>query len=253
MIVMVMSSVVLLIYSETHDLGPNALVFEQAVIFLFIVEYILRAWLYSDHHPTLIERYERCDFLNIPFSLTRVLADFAKEKWRYVSSPFAIIDLLAILPGYRPLRLLRVFMIFRLFKLFRYSSSIKVFVDVLSSKRFELYTLAIFFGFLVFIASTALFHFENEKAGGMLTNLYDAAYLAIVTISMVGYGDISPITPQGRFVTIIMIMAGLGVLAFFTSIIVAAFSEKMDNLRENRVYAEIEKCTISSSFVVMDT
>jgi len=103
--------------------------------------------------------------------------------------------------------------------------------------------LAIFMGFLIFIASTAIYMFENEKAGGQITNLYDAFYWAVVTISTVGYGDLTPQTPGGRLVTTALIVSGLGLLAFFTSIIVAAFSEKMHEFQEDRVKASIEKLT----------
>ncbi|RLA18947.1 MAG: potassium channel protein, partial [Gammaproteobacteria bacterium] len=161
----------------------------------------------------------------------------------YIFSPSAIIDLLAILPSYRPLRILRIFLIFRLFKLFRYSQSIQMFTGVLKNKRFELTMLAIFMGFLIFIASTAIYMFENEKTGGQITNLYDAFYWAVVTISTVGYGDLTPITTGGRLVTTALIISGLGLLAFFTSIIVAAFSEKMHEFQEDRVKASIEKLT----------
>ncbi len=69
------------------------------------------------------------------------------KKIEYVFTPLALIDLLAILPTYRPLRVMRMFLIFRLFKLFRYFNSIKVFASVLVSKRFELITLGDFSGF----------------------------------------------------------------------------------------------------------
>ncbi|MGR9074491.1 MAG: ion transporter, partial [Gammaproteobacteria bacterium] len=241
MIVVVMTSVVLLIYGEKKDVGRFGQLFENFVVIFFIAEYLLRAWLYSDCHKVVIERYERAQYLGIPFRVTGALGSILKDKWNYCLTPVAIIDLLAILPSYRPLRLLRVFLIFRLLKLFRYSRSIKIFVEVLNSKRFELYTLAIFFGFLIFIASTAIYHFENSQEGGDIHDLYDAAYWAVVTISTVGYGDIYPHTAEGRFVAMMLIISGLGVLSFFTSIFVVAFNEKMHVLRENRVIAEIEK------------
>ncbi len=241
MICLVMMSVFLLIYEVGGELGNLGIYFENFVVCVFIIEYLLRAWLASDSHKIIIEHFEKTEYLNIRFSASLVIKQIVVKKLEYIFSPFALIDLLAILPSYRPLRILRIFLIFRLFKLFRYSDSMKVFVDVLSSKRFELYTLLIFLGFLIFIGSTAIYLFENKPNGGQLRHLYDAFYWAIVTISTVGYGDITPQTVGGRLVTVALIITGLGVLSFFTSIIVAAFQDKMHVLRENRTYAELER------------
>ncbi|WP_305909696.1 NAD-binding protein [Methylomarinum sp. Ch1-1] len=248
MIFLVMFSVFVLVYRVEHEVGRLGEYLEHGVVTIFIIEYLLRGWLYSDSHRIIIEHYEKAQYLNIRFSLSRALRQAMDKKLHYVFSPLAIIDLLAILPSYRSLRILRIFLIFRLFKLFRYSNSIKVFADVLASKRFELITLMVFMGFLVFIASIGIYLFENKVAGGHVDNLYDALYWSIVTISTVGYGDIAPQTVGGRLVTISLILTGLGVLAFFTSIIVAAFSDKMLALRENRTTSELERF---KSFIII--
>lgn len=241
MIIMVMFSVFLIIYEVQTQLSAMAMQFELFVVIVFISEYVLRFWLYGDVHQIIIDHYEKTKYLNIPFHFYQVLPAIIKKKLEYVFSVMAIIDLLAIFPSYRSLRILRIFLIFRLFKLFRYSKSIKMFSDVLASKRFELYTLALFMGFIIFIGSTAIYLFENEMNGGQIRHLFDAVYWSVVTISTVGFGDITPQTTGGRFVTLALIMTGLGVLSFFTSIIVAAFNEKMYLLRENRTFAEVEK------------
>jgi voltage-gated potassium channel len=241
MILLVMLSVFLLIYEIENEPGPLSGWFEDFVVTIFITEYLLRAWLYSDNHKILIEQYEKSQYLGIKFSLRRPLGLLLSKKLKYIFSPFAIVDLLAILPSYRPLRILRIFLIFRIFKLFRYSQSIKLFTEVLGSKKFELLTLALFVSFLLFIASTAIYMFENESAGGHIRHLFDALYWSVVTMSTVGYGDITPQTPGGRIVALALIIIGLGVLAFFTSIIVTAFTEKMGELEESRTYSEVEK------------
>ncbi len=242
MIVLVLLSVFLLIHEvKSEQLSSFSVRFEYMVVSLFIIEYLLRFWLHGNIHDIIIEHYEKSKYLNIPVHLTPLVLAVVRKKMEYVFSPMAIIDLLAIFPSYRSLRILRIFLIFRLFKLFRYSKSIKIFIEVLASKRFELYTLILFIGFIVFIASTAFYLFENEVSGGDTQNVFDAIYWAIVTISTVGYGDITPQTTGGRIVSLALILTGLGILSFFTSIIVAAFGEKMPRLRENRIYAELEK------------
>ncbi|MRC57015.1 hypothetical protein GH877_30685, partial [Bacillus thuringiensis] len=67
-------------------------------------------------------------------------------------------------------------------------------------------------------------------------SFFESIYWALVTMSTVGYGDITPHTTEGRVVTIILIIAGLGVISFFTSIIVSAFGEKMHEVRAQRVF-----------------
>ena len=248
MIALVMLSVFLLVYHVDNQLSEGGEFFEQIVVFIFISEYILRAWLYSDSHRIIIADYERSQYLHSQFLVGKSLKQVFAKKLQYMFSLFAIIDLLAILPSYRPLRILRILLIFRLFKLFRYSNSIKIFSEVITSKRFELITLAIFMGFLIFISSIAIYLFENKASGGQIRHLYDAFYWSIVTISTVGYGDITPLTVGGRLVTITLILTGLGVLSFFTSIIVAAFNDKMHSLRENRTYSELSR---HSNFVII--
>jgi len=131
--------------------------------------------------------------------------------------------------------MLRVLLIFRLFKLFRYFKSLKLFAEVLKSKRFELYSLAIFLGFLVFIGSTGIYLFEHPTNTKQVGNLFDAVYWSIVTVSSVGYGDIAPQTTGGRLVAMALILTGLGVLSFFISIIVSAFNDKMQDLRKQNL------------------
>ena len=125
--------------------------------------------------------------------------------------------------------------------MFRYFNSIKLFAEILNSRRFELYTLAIFQSFLIFIGSTAIYIFENTANGGEINNLFDAFYLSVVTLATVGYGDITPHTTSGRLAAMLLILFGLIFIAFFTSIIVAAFNEKMQDMREDRVYAELKR------------
>ena len=246
MIILVISSVFSIIYEVQNTVGDWAVYFERFVVVVFICEYLLRGWLYSDIHNLIIKQYENSEYLGTPFHLHKVFKQIVSSKLNYVFSPSAIIDLLAILPGYRPLRILRVFLIFRLFKLLRYSQSTQMFLGVLRSKRFELTTLVFLMSFLIFIASTAIYIFEHQNVGGQITNLYDAFYWAVVTISTVGYGDITPVTTGGRLVTSALIISGLGVLAFFTSIIVAAFNEKMSEFQDERLKISIEKCTHST-------
>jgi len=241
MIGVVLASVWMLIYEVKHDLGWVGVVFEPLVVVVFVVEYLLRFWIFNDSHKVIITRYERAEFINEPFRLWPALGQALKDKLRYIIQPLSIIDLLAIIPSYRPLRFLRIFLLFRIFKLFRYTRSISEFVKVLSEKRIELLTLFIFMAFITFTAATAMYFFETDGAGHQISGFFDSVYWALVTMSTVGYGDITPQTNEGRIVAIVLIIAGLGVISFFTSIIVSAFGEKIHEIRAHRAYAEVER------------
>lgn len=241
MILLVLASVFLLIYDVKNDLGPFGEIFERIAVSIFLAEYLLRLWLYNDSHLIVIEHYERAEFTHAPFRLGPALREVLAKKWDYMTTPLAVIDLLAIIPSYRPLRFLRIFLLFRLFKLFRYARSINQFAQALSEKRFEFQILFFFLVFVVFSAASIIYIFEARGEGGEIDSFFDGIYWALVTLSTVGYGDITPHTQEGRFVTLVLILCGIGVLAFTTSIVVAAFSEKLPEVRRNRVFTEVEK------------
>jgi len=241
MIVLVLSSVMLLIYEVRHPLDAWADVFEIFVVSVFITEYLLRMWLFNDSHKILIEHWERAELMGQPFHVSAALWAIVKRKLAYMSTPMAIVDLLAILPSYRPLRFLRLFLLFRLLKLFHYTRNLSPFGQVLIEKRFELYTLSIFIGSVLLIATVAIYLFEAEAANSRVQTLMDALYWAVITLTTVGYGDIVPVTTEGRVVAMVLVFAGIGVISFATSIVVMAFHEKMRELHDHRVYAEVER------------
>ncbi len=241
MIVLVMSSVMLLIYEVRHPLGAWADAFELCVVSVFISEYLLRMWLFNDSHKIVIDHWERAELMGQPFSAAGALWAVIKRKLAYMSTPMAIIDLLAILPSYRPLRFLRLFLLFRLLKLFRYTRKLSPFGQVLIEKRFELYTLSIFIGSVLLISTVAIYLFEAEAPHSHVQTLMDALYWSVITLTTVGYGDIVPVTTEGRVVAMVLVFAGIGVISFATSIVVMAFHEKMRELHDHRVYAEVER------------
>ncbi len=241
MVVLVLSSIAILIYGVKNDLGPIADLFERFAITVFISEYLLRFWVYNDTHKIVIDHYERAEFFNKAFQLRPAMAEIMRKKWDYMTQPMAIIDLLAILPDYRSIRLLRIFLLFRLFKLMRYTRSVNEFTSVLAEKRIELLTLATFLAFVIFASATAIYIFEVDAEGSSIRTLFDGIYWAFVTLSTVGYGDITPVSTQGRVVAMVLIITGIGVISFLTSIIVSAFSEKLPQVTAQRIYGELER------------
>lgn len=241
MVLLVVVSVFLLLYEVKNPDGHPYLEFiVQFSLVVFIIEYLLRFWIASDSHALFLERYEYALNNNLPFSLWRALGLVIKKKIEYIISPLAIIDLLAILPSYRPLRFLRIFLLFRILKLFRYAKSMKTFTTIITEKKFELLTLAIFASFVIFTGSSAIYIFETHQ-NPKINTMLDAVYWAVVTMGTVGYGDIVPVTSEGMIVSMILIVLGVATLAFLTSIIVSSFQTKLIELKESRVLSDIER------------
>jgi voltage-gated potassium channel len=248
MISLILVSIGILVYEVKHPVPIWIDDFDiYLVTFIFSLEYIIRFWVYNDLHTLVIKEYEESNFLNRPFNVWSPIKIFLQGKWELITSISSIIDLLAILPAYRPLRVLRIFILFRVFKLLRYTKSIHQFVEVLDTKRFELYTLLFLLLFIVSTAGIAIYVFE-QQSNPNINSMFDALYWALVTISSVGYGDISPVTPEGRVVSMLIIISGIAMISFVTSVIVSAFSEKLTELKENRIIEQINK---NDSFIII--
>lgn len=247
-IFLIITSVVILIYEVKNPVPEWLDIYDiYFVSFIFAIEYLLRLWVHNDMTALIVKEHKEAEFLQRDFSPTAVLKEGLLEKLNYMITPAAIIDLLAIFPAYRPLRVLRIFVLFRVLKLLRYAKSINQFTEVLSAKKFELLTLLFLLFFIVMTAGIAIYVLE-EQINPEIESLFDALYWALVTISTVGYGDISPVTTEGRTISVLVIISGIAMLSFATSVIVSAFSEKLSELKENRIIEQVNK---SESFLIV--
>jgi voltage-gated potassium channel len=243
MIFLVLSTVAILIYEVNHKLLPWLDTYETVAIIIFIIEWIGRLWVSSHSHKHIINDYERSQLLNQKYLLTNSFKKIIKEKLSFIFSPLSIIDLLAILPYYRPLRILRILMLFRLFKILRYTNSIKQFRHVFIEKKFEFITLAIMFLMAITFGSTIIFIYEGAGVNPNIHSYFDAIYWSIITISTVGFGDITPVTIQGRVATLFLVVGGMAVIAFSTSIVTTALNERLLILKEEKVIGEANSLT----------
>jgi len=240
-IFLILSSVFILIFEVKHPV-PVWLDYYDIyfVSFVFLVEYLLRLWISSDLTGDLVREYEQASAVGREFRLWPALARGLRKKLAYMVTPAAIIDLLAILPAYRPLRVLRIFVLFRFLKLLRYTRSINQFVEVLATKRFELLTLLGLLFFVTLTGAIAIYVLEDMR-NPAIHNIFDAIYWSLVTITTVGYGDIAPVTDMGRVIAMVIILFGIAMISFATSVIVSAFSEKLNELKEERIVEEINR------------
>ena len=242
MMLLIFSSVSILIYEVKKDAHDYLNIFNTYVIsIIFFIEYILRLWVSSSISKVIINQDEYSDLLGRDFELWFVIKKVFKNKMEYILSVKAIVDLLAIMPFFHELRLLRIFILFRVFKLFRYAKSFQTFSSVLATKKFEFFTLGMFASIVISVSSVLIYVMEANNPNSPIDTLYEAFYWSIVTISSVGYGDVVAVTSEGQFVAIVVILAGIAVLAFTTSLFVSAFTEKLDDIREGKTVQDISK------------
>jgi voltage-gated potassium channel len=175
--------------------------FEIFSVVIFSIEYVLRLWTCTAHGE---------------------FKGSVVGRLKYAITPMALIDLLAVLPFYLPLlftqdllmlRLFRLFRLLRLLKALRYSESLKVFTDVYRLKRSELTVVFMAILFLLVMASALLFHLENEAQPEAFSSIPAAMWWGVATLTTVGYGDITPITPLGKFFGAIIALLGIGLFA----------------------------------------
>ena len=240
LIFLIISSVAIFMYEVKHPkIGPFLDFYAVYVTsFFFLLEYIINLWLYNDIHTEVLAEYNRATFLNTKPDYFKVVNKAILKKLSYIITPSAIIDMLAILPAYREFRFLKVFVLFRFIKLLKHSKSIYHFLEVLANRKFELLTLVVLLIFVVFVGGLAIYILE-EAENQNISSLFDALYWSFITITTVGYGDISPVTTSGKVVSFVIVIMGIVIISFATSVIVSAFSEKLDQLKEDRVADEL--------------
>lgn len=164
-------------------------------------------------------------------------------RLRYLCSPMAIIDLLAIAPFYLPMigidlrivRMLRFFRMFRAFKLFRYSKTLLHFQRILRDKREELSLSLMLLIFLLLFSSSLMYYAEHEAQPKAFASIPAAMWWAICTLTTVGYGDIYPVTFWGRMLASVIAILGIGMFALPTGILGAAFIEGIEARRRQHV------------------
>ena len=240
MIFLVLTTVFILIYETKNALPIWVKFYEIFALTIFIWEWLARLWVVSDMHLDIIQNYEENDLEQTGYTLWDLIKPAVMNKIKFIFSPLSIIDLLAILPSYRPLRVLRFLLIFRLLKVFRYTENLNYLFRVFIEKKYEFFTIFFIFVFLIFFAGTTIYVFEGTQ-NDKVSNLFDAMYWAIITISTVGYGDITPVTPEGKFITGFLVITGLVLISFVTSVVTTSMSDRMEFIKESNILHQISK------------
>jgi len=161
-------------------------------------------------------------------------------SWAHVRTGQAIIDLLAILPfvleslfsQHLDLRFLRVFRLMRMLKLTRYTSAMETLFKVVMREWQVIFASVFVMMLLVVLTASLGFLFEHEAQPDKFENIPQSIYWAVVTLASVGYGDISPITPMGRALTVVLALVGIGIFAIPAGLLASAFTDQLRIDRE---------------------
>lgn len=192
--------------------------FEIFSVLVFSVEYFLRVWSCTEDirysHPVW-------------------------GRLRFMVTPFAVIDLLAILPFYlsfmvtdlRFLRMLRLLRVFRVIKLVRYSKAMHTFGIVMKAKKEEMVVVGVLGIILLFMASSLMYFAEREVQPEAFKDIPHAMWWAVATLTTVGYGDITPITDLGKLLGGTIAIMGIAMFALPAGILGSGFVEEFETRR----------------------
>ncbi|TMP33363.1 ion transporter [Pseudoalteromonas rubra] len=194
---------------------------EVISVAIFTIEYLLRLW---------------CCVDKLEFKHTS--GSNIKKRLRYVFSPLAIIDLLAILPTLLmvffsfDLRFLRVFRLLRIFKLTRYSRAMQLLLAAFREESSSLLAAFFIMSLVLIVASCGIYLIEHDVQPDKFGSIPAAMWWAMATLTTVGYGDVVPITPLGRFFGGVITLLSMGMVAIPTGLLASSFADQLRKRRD---------------------
>lgn len=222
-VIWVIVSVIAVILESVHSieylLSLHFIVLDAIAVGIFTLEYCLRL-------------YSCVENPGMQHALT--------GRLKQAKTTNSIIDLLAILPFFLEvflhhlldLRFLRIFRLLRLLKLTRYTGATTTLTRVISREWPVLAASAFIMLLLVIMTASLGYLFEHEAQPDKFENIPQSIYWAVITLASVGYGDISPVTPMGRAMTIILALLGIGIFAIPAALLSSAFTDQLRIERE---------------------
>jgi len=201
-----------------------------SLIIISIVSVTLESVQYLDKHYHLL--FQSIEWaITVLFTIEYIMRIIIIDRpLKYIFSFYGIIDLLSILPAFLGLffvktdslaliRALRLLRIFRILKLSNFLFESKLLLQSIkrSAAKITVFSMAVII--IVVIFGSLMYVVESKESG--FTNIPQSIYWAIVTITTVGYGDIAPVTPMGKFLAGIIMLTGYAIIAVPTGIITA--------------------------------
>jgi voltage-gated potassium channel len=202
------------------------LIFELFSVTIFGVEYILRIWAMSANEASKFKTA-------------------TGRRLEYIFSFTGLIDLIAILPSLLPLflgevdlRWLRVLRLVRLLKISHYSSALEDLFSAIKAEKSAFGAALYLFCIALFVSSSLMYIAENTVQPEHFSSIPTTMWWSLITLTTVGYGDVSPITPIGKVVGAFTAIMGVCVVALLTGIVATAFANQISK-RHDMLEAEI--------------
>lgn len=193
---------------------------------IFTIEYLCRVWV----APTKI-------------SGPRNFGSAWKSRVKYMLSFSGLVDLLSILPFYLrsffpflDLRILRALRLLRILKLSHYNSAMEDLFEAIFEERRSFYAASYLFAILFILSSTLMYFAEYRTHPTGFQSIPDSMYWALITLTTVGYGDITPITVTGKLIAVGSAILGVIVVAIITGIVASSFNAQME--RRNIIFED---------------
>ena len=179
-------------------------IIDLAILVIFAIEYSLRFW-------------------------------SAKYKLKFIFKFFSLIDLIAILPlflGWMDLRFIRLFRWFRILRIVRFWKFETKLFGIKAQDGIVLARIFLTLFSLIFVYAGLIYQVEHEVNGDGLHNFFDAFYFVVVTMTTVGYGDVTPLSQAGRVMTLLMIFTGVLFIPWQLSELIAQIVKTANSIEE---------------------
>ena len=222
------------IYSRWHVFFGD---FEKLSVGAYTIEYLVRMWS-SVEDPRVAARGP------------------INGRIAFALRPLMIVDFLAFAPSYLSfifpidLRVLRIFRLFRLVKLARYSHALPALLGVLYAERSALFASGILLVSTMCVTGEVMHLAEGDAQPKVLGTLPDAMYWAITTLTTVGYGDVVPVTPLGKFIAGVTMVLGLLLFALPIGIIAQGFVSGLNRRRFAITWSTLKQQPLFDGFDV---
>ena len=159
---------------------------------------------------------------------------FGSSRLGYMLSFSGVTDLVSILPFYLQalfpgldLRVLRTLRLLRIFKLSNYNTAIEDLFSAVYEER-KSFIAALYLFVIAFVLTSSLIYYaENDVQPEKFASIPDAMYWSLITLTTVGYGDVSPVTWMGKVISVATALMGVSVVALLTGILANAFSNQI--------------------------
>jgi voltage-gated potassium channel len=191
-------------------------VFEIVSVIVFSIEYVGRAWASAENGR---------------------FGPGWRGRLRYMLTPMAIIDLVAIVPFYlgflidADTRVLRALRLLRVFKLTRHSTAMDMLLAVIRNEAATVASSMFVMLIIIVLAASGIYLIEREAQPDAFESIPQAMWWAAVTLTTVGYGDVVPITVVGKVFGLLITIAGVGMVALPAGILASGFSAELQKRR----------------------